>query len=343
LLAENRRVGGGIRAIGVVGTDVYDKLLILRALRPSFPHAVFFTTDLDADLGHPDEYRSARNLIVASHFGLQLDRELQGHTAPFRDSYQAATYFACLLALECPALEPRVDAGMPWAPAAAGGRRPMSPLLFEIGRNGPYQLTLVTDDRLAVHPRGPRQESFPYLSLIFAALGLVSLVWLVVSNVPEARSLSARATVRLQAWMPNHPRWAKRICKYAAPGIVVFSVALFALLALLSRTWADFEPFDLVNGVSSWPAILLRLLVVLELVAFLVYRRLAERPAVRTINEKNFAVLNSIYQDPGLLVSALRRPSERDIWTPFHILFADRGRGTTPTRSCTSWHWPHRR
>ncbi len=31
-----------IRAIGLLGTDVFDKLMILRALRPEFPDAVFF-------------------------------------------------------------------------------------------------------------------------------------------------------------------------------------------------------------------------------------------------------------------------------------------------------------
>jgi hypothetical protein len=47
--AEFRRTDGGhIAAIGVLGSDVYDKLLILQALRPEFPEALFFTTDLDA-------------------------------------------------------------------------------------------------------------------------------------------------------------------------------------------------------------------------------------------------------------------------------------------------------
>ncbi len=38
----------GFRAIGILGSDVYDKLLILRALRPRFPDVVFFTNNLDA-------------------------------------------------------------------------------------------------------------------------------------------------------------------------------------------------------------------------------------------------------------------------------------------------------
>jgi len=35
---------GSVAAIGIGGGDVYDTLLILQALRPSFPQAIFFTT-----------------------------------------------------------------------------------------------------------------------------------------------------------------------------------------------------------------------------------------------------------------------------------------------------------
>src|SRR5262249_59930404 len=45
--------GGEVRAIGVLGSDVYDKSLVLRAFRREFPKAVFFTTDLDARMLHP--------------------------------------------------------------------------------------------------------------------------------------------------------------------------------------------------------------------------------------------------------------------------------------------------
>lgn len=36
--------GSGIRAIGLLGSDIYDKLMILRALRPQFPGALFSPT-----------------------------------------------------------------------------------------------------------------------------------------------------------------------------------------------------------------------------------------------------------------------------------------------------------
>jgi len=62
----------GIRAIGVLGSDVYDKLLILHALRQQFPKAIFFTTDLDAALLHREELPWTRNLLVASSFDLKI-------------------------------------------------------------------------------------------------------------------------------------------------------------------------------------------------------------------------------------------------------------------------------
>lgn len=84
------------KAIGIMGTDVHDKLLILQALRQYFPEKVFFTTDLQAIYQQPENYEWTHNMIIASHFGLQLRGELQGSIPPFRDSYQTALYFTCL-------------------------------------------------------------------------------------------------------------------------------------------------------------------------------------------------------------------------------------------------------
>ena len=62
----------GVKAIGLVGSDVYDKLLILQALRSRFKDKIFFTTDLDARYLHEDQKDWARNLVVASNFGLSM-------------------------------------------------------------------------------------------------------------------------------------------------------------------------------------------------------------------------------------------------------------------------------
>jgi hypothetical protein len=94
-----RANGGRIDAIGILGSDVYDTLLILRALRPRFPEAVFFTTDLDARFCDPTDQSWARNLIVLSGYGLQLAPDIQNRVAPFRDSTQTAQFATTLSAL----------------------------------------------------------------------------------------------------------------------------------------------------------------------------------------------------------------------------------------------------
>ena len=74
--------GERIGAIGVLGSDVYDKQLVLQALRERFPRAMFFTTGLDARLTHQEQYEWCHNLIVASSHGLELERPIQGAVPP---------------------------------------------------------------------------------------------------------------------------------------------------------------------------------------------------------------------------------------------------------------------
>jgi hypothetical protein len=116
----SRDGAGKIKAIGIVGGDVYDTLLILQALRKRFSHLLFFTTDLDVRFLHPREHSWARNLIVASSYGLTLHPDLQDGIAPFRDSLQTAQFAAALAAL-------RPDK-LPAPPS-------ISPRRFEIGNN----------------------------------------------------------------------------------------------------------------------------------------------------------------------------------------------------------------
>ncbi len=121
-----KALDGKVRAIGVMGSDIYDKLLILRALRPKFPNAIFFTNDLDARLFHHSELPWTRNLIVASSYGLQLHPDLQKDIPPFRNVYQSSVFVATLQALE-------VIGDIDF--------KQVRPRIFEIGRNGPYDIT----------------------------------------------------------------------------------------------------------------------------------------------------------------------------------------------------------
>jgi hypothetical protein len=119
-----------IRAIGIVGSDVYDILLILQALRDRFPNVFFFTTGLDARFWHPRERPWSRNLIVTSSYGLSLDRTGQKSVPWFRDSWQTGQYVATLEALK---------------PFESQLKLPLltdvPPRRFEIGRHGAVDLS----------------------------------------------------------------------------------------------------------------------------------------------------------------------------------------------------------
>ncbi|MGA2254503.1 MAG: hypothetical protein ABSG53_07575, partial [Thermoguttaceae bacterium] len=168
-----QRGGRGILAIGVVGTDVFDKLLVLRALRKRFPLTWFFTNDLDENFCRSSEIDYTQNLLVASHFGLELHPSLQRDVPPFRGSYQTATFLGVLMAVSDQRTR---DVLQPWwtkstdpahplwpvpevhwdenesdfAAAALGlNKEPswefLKPLIFEIGRHRAYQLTKTGD------------------------------------------------------------------------------------------------------------------------------------------------------------------------------------------------------
>lgn len=118
---------GRLTAIGVLGSDIYDKLLVLRALRSQFPSVIFFTTDLDALYLDPQESRWTRNLVVASAQGLAAADIFQDRIPPFRDSYQTALFLTTLRALNVDRLK-----RMQLAEAA--------PSVFEIGRSEAHRL-----------------------------------------------------------------------------------------------------------------------------------------------------------------------------------------------------------
>lgn len=142
--------GEELKSIGVIGSDVYDKLLILKALRPHFPRAVFFTTDLDAHMAHPSEYEHTRNLIVASPYGLTLHDKLQRGTPPFRDSYQTAIYLTTLYAIGDKEARDRLGEHFDVP----------EPRVYEIGRSGAYDLWPTgKEERLRIHPKSDRDRN----------------------------------------------------------------------------------------------------------------------------------------------------------------------------------------
>ncbi|WP_371365974.1 hypothetical protein ACA097_21885 [Pseudomonas sp. QL9] len=120
----------GIAAIGVLGTDAYDKLLVLQALKARLPNKLYFSTDLDARMLQRGQAETTRNLVLASPFGLSLTRALQQDVPPFRDSLQSAVFVAVLAAQS-----PR-DFAFKQAKFDPDGDSLLAPGIYEIGISG---------------------------------------------------------------------------------------------------------------------------------------------------------------------------------------------------------------
>ena len=149
-----------VAAVGVLGVDVYDKNLIMQALREQLSGTTFFTTDLDAQLLSPDANRWTSNLIVGAAHGLA--RKPCG-PAEFRDSYQTAYFRAASMALT--------------ADAPHQFRIAPPPRLFEIGRVHAVDITRRMRDReFACFGRSEsRPSQTPYgatFALLLPALSL---------------------------------------------------------------------------------------------------------------------------------------------------------------------------
>jgi hypothetical protein len=238
----------GLRAVGIFGSDVYDKLLILRALREQLPGRVFFTTDLDARFSQPEEFPWTHNLSVAAPFGLSLTqrlnlangalaagpaalRDLQGGIAPFRDGYQTALFFATKAALE-----PKLLEDAKWD----------DPRIFEIGRTRVFDLSMTPWKDTAdsgspsVHPipmglqyRGFGTRGAVSMGIAFALACLTGLVpvWDRVRRLRGDKywTIFRNGTI-----------------------LLLFSIALFVFL-WIANDHPGGEPIALAEGVSVWP------------------------------------------------------------------------------------------
>ncbi len=274
--ADLRRTeGAGIRAIGVLGGDVYDKLLVLQALRKTFPDTIFFTNNLDARFAHPDEWRWTRNLLIASPFGLTLKNEFQ-KVPPFRDSNQTAIYTATLLIAQ-------------GEPAAKFDKNRLGPVrLYEVGRRGLFDLT--HDET----PQGLQPDSadmkrwWNSSRWIFASgillLVIVALVWIfrIILGRP---SPAVRPDCYRRAQPHSHPnvlsklkgvwallRWrfwrrtrsSRRVfgSSWTMVGVLT-AVSVFSIWFINLCDPHKTEPYSWNDGISVWPTETLRLLICL--------------------------------------------------------------------------------
>ncbi|MDM0114527.1 hypothetical protein QTI66_20410 [Variovorax sp. J22R133] len=291
-LRESSSDGKGLRAIGVLGSDVHDKLLVLQALQPEFPNAMFFTTDLDARYLHPRERAWTRNLIVGSNFGLRLGDRLQAGVPPFRDSYQTSAFLSTRIAMDDArrALVPH-DASASDAAATPQDSINMwfkPPRLFEIGRTTAFDYSTPTQEVMpSVAPtagqkgaprqpcEGPRwdacggihpsaspaypQMRFATMAALFSALILP--LWLPVITSSQA------VRKRLRNFMFVSVTGDKRVMRWV--GLIALLFLLHVAIPMaLAANWERFaqwltaggKPLVMLEGISIWPTEGIRIL-----------------------------------------------------------------------------------
>ncbi len=312
-----RNQGKELKAIGVFGNDVYDKLLVLKALRSRFPEKVLFTTDLDATYLHPDEFKSVtHNLIVASAFGLTLNPYLQGSIPPFRDTYQTGTFLATQLALSMDQFGGTIekpDQRIEVHNKIAEWFTRQGPRVFEIGRTRAISLNDPADGQSgscglvecqSVHPASEpemgklsdqRAKLFHFIKLYAGVLLLLTLVWLLLCLLWREARRKTRNTWR---WLCRHP-WT---------GFIGF-IGLLALV--VSMNYLAFfakneEPFSWVEGVSMWPAELIRLVTLL--LAIVLIRR-----GWRLIQWNDFVVSKRFFPDTWRIVIFDSAPARQSL------------------------------
>ena len=239
----------GFKAMGILAGDVYDKLLLLQALRQEFPGVIFFTTDLDARLLHPGQYQWTRNLLIASHFGLRLPEKVQGSIPPFRDAYQTSLFLSASLAIDpvtvCRSVSSLFSHGVcDNSPNTHSDDR--APRIFEVGLTGAYDLSA---DPSSIHVSGPgfeNGEPVPLMSLrtFFFLVCILLGSWLIYA------AMSRRAVLLVQK----------------AGKAPLFWTFLFALVGFYSWLYVSItnqlehgEPFVWLEGISVWPTEFLRL------------------------------------------------------------------------------------
>jgi hypothetical protein len=265
---ELRLAGGnGVRAVAILGSDVYDKMLILRALRHQLPGAVWLTTDLDAQLLHPAEFKWARNLIVGSTYGLRLPDDIESSTPRFRDSYQTSVYLTTRLAVDERMLSKRSCITPPenptfgrWVPSQRQIYECLPPQLFEVGRHGAVLLPEANQNKKTINRIASESFAGPI------AVGLFFLAVLGIVGLHQLRPKSGRPVVMLSGLL----------------------LALVVLTVVAVRLSHGGEPLSFMAGISIWPTEYIRLVAIFLTLFFIWSVVNPLRANWQTLNERYF-------------------------------------------------------
>lgn len=251
-------------AVGVLGSDIYDKMLVLQAVRRARPSAIFFTTDLDALYLEQESEEFTRNLVVASADSLDVSG-----MPPMRDAYQSVVAKKVLNLLT-----PLLATATP-TPASTAQ-------VFEIATG--QSIALDAPDVL----KGARNWVLQLLSKWYANLLIFGLA------LGNAFLILGSVFTRKPCQDPQHEETAPM--KPGARAFVYLEVGLAFIgavsLAILCIFWSDEalllgEPLAL--GISVWPSVMIRLLafvVAIRLLLFASRSLVAEGAGLRIKLEK---------------------------------------------------------
>jgi hypothetical protein len=249
----------GLKAVGIMGSDVYDKLLVMRAIRDRMPDVTIFTIGMDARYNMGSEWATAHNLIIASGFGLSLQDHLQQSMPPFRDTSQTAAFFGTRMAVRNSVNK-----------IALG-----TPRLYEIGRSGAVDIS-VNDKPDGLHP--PRTDLGSWFdghhrrAIFLTGLGVlaIAIVMLVALGVRPEKVIAhplLTETVPYLVW-------------------VIPTILLVVRVLILSDDKFKGEPFSWTDGMSIWPTEMIRLLCSALCVHYVVRTYFAVRKSDKEIQEE---------------------------------------------------------
>jgi hypothetical protein len=245
------------RAIGVLGSDIYDKIVLLQALRHKFPESIFFTTDIDARYLNKGCRENSRTLLVASSSNLEPASPAGILRPPFRDSYQAAIYRATRLAV----------GSLPFVSPTSK--------LFQVGRTKLFELS------------ASRTFSSESLWWYIAIPIFVLMLTYFVFGDPRARfrpGLAKPTAGDKEERLLRHLGLKERGLWLVLGFITYMVIGAVYLKALAGEVDPSGEPVAFTQSISAWPTIMIRLLSISAVILFLItswYRHRRHRLRLR--------------------------------------------------------------
>jgi hypothetical protein len=283
---------GRIIAFGIVGSDTYDKLILLQALRHKFPEALFFTTDLDASLWTSKELSYTRGLIVGSAWPVNPvineanPRPATQQFAPFRGDYQTAIFRVCTAVAEH-------EKGAPLA--ILDTTNDLRGKLYIIGWHGPVMLK--TDNNQsqeydAINPRWGR--------LIIALMALVAMLVYFFAGSQGGilwgwkSSIQTNPSDSLELQKAKNDELNRQIDLQSLLDIsltvlfVMLTVGLFVYFMIKISYKPGEEPFNFNGGISIWVSETIRLAAFIMAILFCYFAVKRRKKNLRLLWENYF-------------------------------------------------------